>query len=819
MKNDALDIFQDIVASCRKRQKLSENSYNIQCPCHDDRTASLTITYADSTALRGEKTVLVKCHAGCTNESVISHFKSHGMWFTKDGNKNPKPKPKPKPKPEPKEKPVEAFSIIPAPEAPPDPIIGAHGASPVRLWEYVTQDGALAFIVARFQNRNGTKSIRPYSFVRAGDAGGTWAWRLRLGDGELYPLYNAPQAHTDAHKPLLVVEGEKACDAAKENPAFKDYVCVTYVGGAGNYRKSDWSVARGRKVVLLPDNDAPGLKQFKGLAAHLQVIDADVHMAFMKQIDGLPKGWDVADEWYEGFDIAKMVDEAKLVDVEDIEPEKIIGPCPNRAKAIKELSERFVALLTPAGNVTFVDLLSKAKGYDASLPYAQLSNKTNLQIYHPTKFYDTSTAKMVREVDALLDSPELRMANGVVYDPTTTDVIVTDNGIQKININCGFAVEPERGDLPKVFFDHLEASMGREAATWLLDWIAHLIQTPKEKPGTAVILRGHQGSGKTVIGNIICAMIGRRHAYKGSFQANFLRDTYNGQASGKLFMQLDEMELGLSNRRNIEAAIKVATTDTTIQINEKYGGSRLEDSYHRYLFTSNAQMPIPVYVDDRRLSVFDVKKALIHEDPEFWTKMWDITTNPKALSALLYFFLTRKITTNVKRPPNTDAREDMVSQSDPFLEFFEEWFHGDQVPRELERTIEGSGRDDEWEQRSVMVSKSRLYDHYEHWIKRKGKERDTRTRHALFAMVKAIFGEQDNRSMRFVAYDRVRGIYTGTSMPAKILEVPKRSVCRENFEKLIGREIRWADLDAEVVDDDEVVVPFNGQAGDELGLH
>jgi hypothetical protein len=49
-----------------------------RCPAHDDRTPSLSIRDTD------DGKVLVRCHAGCGQEQVISILRSRGLW-TSDG--------------------------------------------------------------------------------------------------------------------------------------------------------------------------------------------------------------------------------------------------------------------------------------------------------------------------------------------------------------------------------------------------------------------------------------------------------------------------------------------------------------------------------------------------------------------------------------------------------------------------------------------------------------------------------------------------------------------------------------------------------------
>ena len=50
------------------------------CPVHDDHNASLAI-------LKSEDRVLVHCHAGCDQQSVIAALRSRGLW---SGNEAPR---------------------------------------------------------------------------------------------------------------------------------------------------------------------------------------------------------------------------------------------------------------------------------------------------------------------------------------------------------------------------------------------------------------------------------------------------------------------------------------------------------------------------------------------------------------------------------------------------------------------------------------------------------------------------------------------------------------------------------------------------------
>ena len=62
-------------------------SWMVRCPAHDDRTPSLSIRDT------GDGKVLVRCHAGCEQEQVISILRSRGLWTSNGPQSHPKQRP------------------------------------------------------------------------------------------------------------------------------------------------------------------------------------------------------------------------------------------------------------------------------------------------------------------------------------------------------------------------------------------------------------------------------------------------------------------------------------------------------------------------------------------------------------------------------------------------------------------------------------------------------------------------------------------------------------------------------------------------------
>ncbi len=138
--------------------------------------------------------------------------------------------------------------------------------SPSAYYKYTDKLGITAFYIVRWdfiKNDEQKKETRPYSFsVQKNE------WLSNNSYPIPHPLYNLLELILRPNAPVLIVEGEKTADAAKQ--LFPDYVVITSSGGAKSANKSDWSVLQRRDIVIAPDNDEAGMsyaKTIKGLCA------------------------------------------------------------------------------------------------------------------------------------------------------------------------------------------------------------------------------------------------------------------------------------------------------------------------------------------------------------------------------------------------------------------------------------------------------------------------------------------------------------------------------------------------------------------------
>lgn len=170
----------------------------------------------------------------------------------------------------------------------------AKNYTPSAWHAYRDEKGELLFYTVRlYEKGNPSKKIvLPLSYGQDPEKNQDFHWKFKgyTASGSKTPLYNLHLL--DNKKPVLIVEGEKAADAG--NQLFKaQYICVSWIGGAGGVKRADWESLFGKNVVIWPDNDQAGYKASSDICEQLRKVG----VLSLKEVDAskLPEKWDIAD--------------------------------------------------------------------------------------------------------------------------------------------------------------------------------------------------------------------------------------------------------------------------------------------------------------------------------------------------------------------------------------------------------------------------------------------------------------------------------------------------------------------------------------------
>ncbi len=194
----------------------------------------------------------------------------------------------------------QSWRPITAPANAPSPSFRHHKfGTPSRTWRYPDAAGDTLGYVCRFDLPDGGKDVVPRCYCQHEDGRREWRW---LSFAKPRPLYGLDLLAASPEAGVLIVEGEKAADAAR---TIAPGVVVTWPGGGKAVRFTDWSPLNGRKVLIWPDADEPGFKAAAAIVAALKTTAASVRTIPVPA--GAADGWDLADAVAEGWDRARLV--------------------------------------------------------------------------------------------------------------------------------------------------------------------------------------------------------------------------------------------------------------------------------------------------------------------------------------------------------------------------------------------------------------------------------------------------------------------------------------------------------------------------------
>jgi len=151
-------------------------------------------------------------------------------------------------------------------------------------YDYRSSDGSLLHQTVRKQFGQQKKF-----YQRRPNGKGGWIHNLHGTEPVLYRLPELMAA--DPAQPVYIAEGEKDVDRLRS----LGLVATTNAMGAGKWQDSYVGPLAGRNVVLLPDNDDPGIKHVESIARSLAGKAQSIKVV---SLPGLPEKGDVSD-WLE----------------------------------------------------------------------------------------------------------------------------------------------------------------------------------------------------------------------------------------------------------------------------------------------------------------------------------------------------------------------------------------------------------------------------------------------------------------------------------------------------------------------------------------
>jgi hypothetical protein len=383
-------------------------------------------------------------------------------------------------------------------------------------------------------------------------------------------------------------------------------------------------------------------------------------------------------------------------------------------------------------------------------------------------------------VDLWMKAPRRRSYHSVDFDPGSPpwDGIPSKNGNpaeQDFNLWPGLGLKPSDEGSCALFLDHLLTVVCRrdwELHQWVLMWLAHIVQHPTRLSGTALALRGGQGAGKSLVGEVMGTILGAPLHAKVS-RPDELTGRFNAHQKGRLLLQVEE---GFwAGDKKAEGALKHMITSEMVRIEPKFVDSFEIPNYGRLLVTSNKDWVVPAGLGERRFAVLDVSDARANDLEYFGRLRHELFEKGGCARFLQYLLVEVQVDFNtIRRPPATAA---LLEQQLESLESEDRWLMDLLTLGELPCDQEGSGR----------VARAALFDDFERFMQKTGRSvRVSQVQLGRYLSRRLGLAVRRERESRVNAQGQRAWIYSFAPI----------SECRKAFAEKLSLTPDWPELDS-----------------------
>lgn len=465
---------------------------------------------------------------------------------------------------------------------------------------------------------------------------------------------------------------------------------------------------------------------------------------------------------------------------------------PTAPKYIKLLNKRH-ALVRFNAKTYVVDFAEKGSGEIISLG-DERSLHTSYKPYTETIVVLDEKGKPKEKTytwsELWVGSPYRRYyRKGITFNPKEDEA-------DRLNLWQGFSVEPNPKGKCDLLMKHVEEIICRgnkDHAKVFLDYLAHMIQKPWERPTFSIVMRGEMGAGKDTIFRYMNAILGSHYLTVG--RNSDVSGRFNSQLMGKILVHLQEAFF--AGNREQANYMKFLLDSPTINIERKGVDIFSTKAYHRTVMSSNEDWVAPVAWGDRRYFVLDVDNRFASgtsaesqaRNKAYFDAINEQMYNQGGLGHFMHLLMTRDISDfDTRRPPKTEGLARQLAEG---FRNVDRWWKEclDAGSTENGESTETPMRD-VWERGIIRKATDDMFASYDRWRMKQRHlgESVTRTKFALD--MKRLCPDLEAKQVRLEKGGR-----------ARVMILPPLRQCREALEKLAGGKLDWADdLDGDFED-------------------
>jgi putative DNA primase/helicase len=233
-----------------------------------------------------------------------------------------------------------------------------------------------------------------------------------------------------------------------------------------------------------------------------------------------------------------------------------------------------------------------------------------------------------------------------------------------------FPCEPVKGDVTLIL-DHINNVLcdgDTDASEYFIQWLAHTIQKPMNKPTVAVLMKSAEGTGKGTLYKLLKKIL-NTNAYQvnGAYQ---LTGRFNSVIAGRLLIFGDEVDL---TSKAVFDRVKGIISEPIISMELKGVDPEPIPNYARFIFAGNHNSMIAAGTRERRFLVLEPSTHKI-DDRQYWIELNAVIDDHGASSFLHYLLNVDLSSFNPYKAPATKGliEEKLVSLKPSLAYIFNE---------------------------------------------------------------------------------------------------------------------------------------------------
>ena len=244
----------------------------------------------------------------------------------------------------------------------------------------------------------------------------------------------------------------------------------------------------------------------------------------------------------------------------------------------------------------------------------------------------------------------------------------------------GFPYQPIQGDA-SVFWHHVNhiiCADDPDKIAFFTGWLAHLIQKPWQKPSTAIILQGGEGTGKTTFAKAVKRLIGPHFCSVNTVSR--IAGRFNSPVEDALMVYVDELN-GYSSKcpRDIMECLKSLTGDDDTTVEHKGREQSRSPGFMRLIMSTNEGNPLPITKENRRFWIYRLSTHRCN-DTDYFEQFKAETSQVEVLEAVMYDLMVADISKfNPYQAPDGKETFDIALSGSPEAV---QWFHHELMTNE-----------------------------------------------------------------------------------------------------------------------------------------